>query len=109
MSAAEQWYCNRNFNGIDENGEPRKFTRGEPIFNVEEWPTFNSLKNISWIVAKPVPVLKPAQNVSEVKPAPVTPTMNLVETPGLEKHSCEVCNKGFKNTRALNTHKRSHK
>lgn len=124
MSAAEAWYCNKNFEGIDEDGKPKKFVGGDVVPNVENWPTFHSLRNINWIVSRPMPLTKPegVKKAKVTKPAK-TPLKvvegtdpklaegekNVVQTTGLEQFSCEVCNKGFKNTRALNTHKRSHK
>ena len=113
MSAAEAWICNRNFEGIDIDGKPHNYTCGEPVPNVEDWPTFASLRNIDWII--------PNRNKKPADVIPIKPEKKRVEVhtkeevtadivADVELESCNLCDKQFKSKKALKINKnKSHK
>ena len=128
----DTWFANRNFKGLDVNGKPKDFTLGDPIPNVQNWPTFVSLKNTNWIVAasplkktaepksekvKPVAVVEkkseqPAPVKAKAVKEPAQPKKAKEQTKTVEAATddlkCNLCAKYFKSSRALKVHLRYH-
>lgn len=85
-AAAEHWYATRNFKGVTPKGVPCEFTRGEIVEGVENWPTFHSLKNISWITPE-----KPNDgNISREKKSVAPKSQAKVESPTEQAKPKEV-------------------
>ncbi len=116
-----QWYAKRPFKGIDLKGNTRAFVPGDLVPNVQEWPTFSSLKNIDWITATPpsfatastrkngATVVQPLVTKVEVEEK-TQEDSELLETKSVEEGTlqCDQCDKEFKSSRALKVHMRYH-
>lgn len=82
MSAAEQWFCARNFEGLDAKGKPCHYKRGDHIPGAHTWPTFHSLVNIKWITPGELTDSKPG---ATSKDKPVTTAPKKVKAKAPEK------------------------
>ena len=111
----DTWYANKNIKGIvyDKNGKvsPHEFKRGEPIPDVHRWPSFQSIKNVGWIVPVPPVPLPTKIGPSHARVAPIKP----VAKKGAEEKlgisfSCtlEGCGKSFTTSRGMKVHMGHH-
>jgi len=103
------WYATRNFKGIDKNGDPCDYSRGDIVEGVERWPTFSSLKNIEWITDLiPAGVKKSSSKPKKEKEPETEVEAEVDEQDDPEEFVCDICNKVFKTSRALKVHMRYH-
>jgi len=134
----ENWYAAKNFQGLDVKGKPCDYKRGDVVHGVHTWPTFSSLRNISWIVNNPIEGIshlktsvtavlktktekKAVVKTEIVKPVVKQKTETAKKIKKIAKQAlknseagevllpCDVCDKAFKTSRALKMHQRYHK
>jgi len=128
LSAAEDYYCLRNFRGPDGDGGVVDYVYGDLVPKVTTWPTFKSLKNIDWISAtKPVdlPGDKKAKVLTLPKGVTVDPKkVAKKKSPAKKKAakrkksktvkakggsvSCPQCDRTFASSRSMKVHERYH-